>query len=110
MAVVLYVNIFVMGCVRSIYSNLFRSIMAYLPVTKHPPVSTSAAELANFLNVAIYMYWAIQALSCTFFKRVVYTWDSFKPFICAILAFFYFILSQGKSVQKLLVFDIVHLV
>ena len=32
--------------------------------------------------------------------RVVYTWDSFKPFLCAIFAFLYFSLAYGKSHQK----------
>ena len=34
------------GCGWTIYSNVFRRIMKFLPITKHPPVSASAREAA----------------------------------------------------------------
>ena len=46
-AVALYVHTCVMGCRYPNYSNFFCRIMIYISVTKHPPVSDSAAEAAK---------------------------------------------------------------
>ena len=43
--VLLSVNNCVMSCGWPYYSKLFRKMMTYIPVTKHPPVSTSVAEV-----------------------------------------------------------------
>ena len=50
-AIVLSVHTCVMGCGWTVSYNVFCSIMTSLPVSKHPPVSASAAEAATNFKI-----------------------------------------------------------